>query len=132
MDIFFNDNGDGGNVSLVGGDLKGDGTLFTAVYLSLFGGDSFSNVYETYESDNDFEESLNQPITAKNLKNIETKGKKALEWLIAEGVAESIQVSARGNINEKINVDITIQEPEGIEFSYAVIWQNEKYYLKAI
>ena len=65
-------------------------------------------------------------MTAKNLKNIETKGKKALEWLIAEGVAESIQVSARGDINEKINVDITIQEPEGIEFSYAVIWQNEK------
>lgn len=41
MDILLQDNGDGAEVVLTGGDLKGDGTLYNAVYLSLFGGDNF-------------------------------------------------------------------------------------------
>ena len=76
MDILLMDNGDGAEVVLQAGDLKGDGTLYTSVYLSLFGGDNFSNVFEEYESDNEFEESLNLPITKQNLKTVENKANK--------------------------------------------------------
>lgn len=132
MDLYLQDNGDGGELILEGGDVKGDGTFFTPVYVSLFGGDSFSNVYEKYKTNGEFEEALNQPITNKNLKNVENKAKKALEWMIEEGVAEAVEVSAFGDIQEKINVKITIQEPSGNDFPFAVTWENEKAVLRAI
>ena len=55
MDILLEDNGDGAEVVLQGGDLKGDGTLYNAVYLSLFNGESIANAFEDYESDDEFE-----------------------------------------------------------------------------
>lgn len=131
MDLMLIDNGDGGELVLEGGDVKGDGTLLTAVYISLFGGDNFSNVFETYEQNGEFEESLNQPITAKNLKNVENKAKKSLDWLIQEGIANSVEVSAFGDIKEKINVNITIQEPSGEVYPFSIVWENEKAVLKA-
>lgn len=131
MDILLMDNGDGGEVVLQGGDLKSDGTLYTSVYLSLFGGDNFSNVFEEYESDNEFEESLNLPITKQNLNTVEKKANKSLKWMIDSGIAEDVQSFAYGNIENKINVDITITEPLGKKQSYAVIWENQKRVLKA-
>lgn len=131
MDLMLIDNGDGGELVLEGGDVKGDGTLLTAVYISLFGGDNFSNVFETYEQNGEFEESLNQPITAKNLKNVENKAKKSLDWLIQEGIANSVEVSAFGDIKEKINVNIVIQEPSGEVYPFSIVWENEKAILKA-
>ena len=91
MDLLLNDTGDGGELTLVGGDIQGDGTLFTAVYISLFGGDCFSNVFEKYESNGDFEAALNQTITLKNLKNVENKAQEALKWLIDEGYGNNIK-----------------------------------------
>jgi len=129
MDIALNDNGDGAEVILTGGDLKGDGTLYNAVYLSLFGGDNYSNVFEEYESNGDFEEALNNPITAPNLQNIEKTAKKALEWMLNEKAAESIEVYAHGNIENKIDVEITITEPTGNDYKFAVVWKNQKYVL---
>lgn len=131
MDLMLIDNGDGGELVLEGGDVKGDGTLLTAVYISLFGGDNFSNVFETYEQNGEFEESLNQPITAKNLKNVENKAKKSLDWLIQEGIADSVEVSAFGDIKEKINVNIAIKEPSGEIYPFSIVWENEKAVLKA-
>lgn len=131
MDILLMDNGDGAEVVLQAGDLKGDGTLYTSVYLSLFGGDNFSNIFEEYESDNEFEESLNLPITKQNLKTVENKANKCLKWMTENGIAEDVKSFAYGNIENKINVDITITEPFGNEQSYAVVWENQKKVLKA-
>jgi phage gp46-like protein len=132
MDILIQDNGNGAEVVLEGGDLKGDGTLYNAVYLSLFQGDNFSNVFEEYESDNSFEESLNLPITASNLKTVEGKAAKLLEWMTKEKIADSIECSAYGDNENKINVDILIVEPSGNTYSFAVIWKNQKRILKAM
>lgn len=131
MNIFLEDKGDGGEFALVGGDLKQDETLLTALYISLFSGKTFYNVYEKYKTDGDFERALNQPITLGNLKKTEDAAKKATEWFIAEGIAESIEVRAFGDINEKQNVEITIKEPSGVNKTYGVIWDNEKAILKA-
>lgn len=131
MDILLQDNGDGAEVVLSGGDLKGDGTLYNAVYLSLFGGDNFSNAFEEYESDGEFEESLNLPITAPNLKTVENKANKSLKWIIDEGVANSIETFAYGNTENKIEIEITIQESTGNNQFFAVVWENQKKILKA-
>ena len=132
MDVLFADTGDGGEFVLEGGDLSGDNSLYNALYLSLFGGDNFSNVYEEYESDNEFQEALNQSISLKSLQNVEAKAKKALKWMIDEGVAGSIEVSAKGNLESKINVDITITEPNGEDYPFAVIWENERAILRSV
>ena len=126
MDILFKDTGDGGEFVLEGGDLAADNTFLTPLYISLFGGDCYYNIYETYESDNEFQDSLNQPITVKNLQKTEQAGKKA----ISEGLAESIEFMAYGDKDENINVNITITEPSGNDYPFAIVWENEKAVLK--
>lgn len=131
MDVLLQDNGDGAEVVLLGGDLKGDGTLYNAVYLSLFSGDNFSNALEEYQTDGEFEEALNLPITTPNLKTVETKANKSLKWMIDEGVANSVETFAYGNAENKIEIKITIQEPTGNNQFFAVVWENQKKILKA-
>lgn len=130
MDILLYDNGDGAEFCLLNGDLQSDETFFTALYLSLFGGDCFSNVYEKYKADGSFEESLNLPITVSNLKIVQAEAKKALKWLIEENLAESIEVFAHGDMSEKINVDITITELTGLSYRYSVYWNEGRPLLK--
>lgn len=131
MDVFLQDTGDGAEIVLSGGDIKGDGTLSNSVYLSLFAGDCFSNAFEEYESNNDFENALNAPITIKNLQEVEKTGKEALKWMLSEGVAESIDVYAYGGKSNKIEVEITITEPNKESCQFALIWENQKAILKA-
>lgn len=132
MDLFLEENGDGGEFVLEGGDIKTDGTFFTALYLSLFNGDAFYNVFEKYKTDDSFEKALNQTITLNNLKAVEKAGQKLTSWMIDEGLAEEITFEAVGDIQAKINVKITITEPGDISSVFAVVWENEKYILKAL
>jgi phage gp46-like protein len=126
VEILLNDTGDGGEIELSGGDIKSDDTFYTSIYLSLFNGDTFYNVYENFETTNEFETAFNQPITRQNLKNVETAAKNALKWFIETGIADDVSVTAYGNTDEKINVDITITEPDGNSFLYGIIWENQK------
>lgn len=132
MDLFLQENGDGGEFVLEGGDIKTDGTLFTALYLSLFNGDAFYNVFETHQTDDSFEKALNETISLNNLKNVEKAGQKLTSWMIDEGLAADVVFEATGDVEEKINVKITITEPSETSSSFAVIWENEKYVLKAL
>lgn len=132
MDLFLEENGDGGEFVLEGGDIKTDGTLLTALYISLFNGDAFYNIYETYKTDDSFEKALNQTISLNNLKEIEKAGKKLTSWMIDEGLAEDVVFEATGDIQAKINVKITITEPGEVSSAFAVVWENEKYILKAL
>lgn len=126
MELLLQDKGDGGEFSLNGADIKTDDTFYTAVYLSLFNGDCFYNIYSEYISGNDFEESLNLPVALENLKKVETAASNALKWMLDQGVAKTIDVFAYGDSQEKINVEITITEPDGNSCQYAITWQNEK------
>ncbi len=130
MDVLLQDNGDGAEVVLEGGDLKGCGSLYNSVYLSLFQGDCFSNAFEKYETNNDFEKSLNLPITITNLKTVENNANKALKWMIDEGVAESIETYAYGNNDDKIEIEITITQPTGNKYSFSLVWENQKRVLR--
>ena len=130
MDILLQDKGDGAEVVLEGGDLKGDGTLYNSVYLSLFGGDCFFNVYEEQEFNREFEEALNLPITVANLKTIETKANESLKWMIEKNIAYSIECYAYGNQKDQIEVEITIKELSGNISYYAIVWENQKRILR--
>ncbi len=126
MDLLLEDSIKGGKLTLENGDIKTDNTLFTAVYLSLFNGDCFYNIYEKYKTTGDFQESLNLPITKQNLDRVEQCGKNALLWLINEGIAKSVDIFAYGDKNNKINADITIREPDDVNYLFSIIWANER------
>jgi len=132
MEFFLQDKGDGGEFSLGGGDIQQDGTFFTAVYLSLFNGDAFYNIYSEHKTDRKFEKLLSLPVTSKNLKDVEQAAQTALKWLIDENIAKEIGVFASGDITGKINVEITITEPDGEDCKFAIIWKNEKLVLREI
>ena len=132
MEILLEDKGDGGEFSLKGGDLEQDDTFYSALYLSLFNGDCFYNVYSEYKSNGEFEQLLSLPLTMGNLKKVETAGQNALKWMIAEGIAKSVVVYAYGDIDEKINVNITITEPDGSSRNYSITWQNQKAVLRGV
>lgn len=126
MEFLLEDNGDGGELQLSNGDIKQDDTFASAVYLSLFNGDCFYNIYSKYKSDMSFEEALNLPLTALNLQTVKAAGQNLLSWMTEENIASSVEVSAYGDKNEKINVNITVTEPDGTPRKYAITWANEK------
>lgn len=131
-DIYFTDKGDGGVFELNGSDLKTDDTYYTAIYLSLFQGKSFSNVLNSVKTDRKFEEALNLPVTVTNINKINAIGENALIWLVNEGIAEKIEFSAFGDKNSKLCANITVTEPSQTVRKYSVIWQNEKIKLQTI
>lgn len=126
MEILLIDKGDGGEFVLEGGDLKQDGTFLTALYLSLFTGDAFYNIFTDYPTNKEFEDALSLPLTIPNLKTVETSANNALKWMLDQGVAKEISVNAYGDKDEKINVEITVTEPDGNTGQYYITWQNEK------
>ena len=130
MELLLTDTGDGGEFTLKGGDLEGCNTFYSAIYVSLFGGSAFYNIYEDYETDNEFENALSLPITKQNLKNVEKTAMNALKWLVDENAVDDLTVSAYGDIQEKINVDITITEPNSTEHNYGIIWENQRAVLR--
>ena len=132
MDFLLQDKGDGGAFLLTGGDIKQDNTFYTAVYLSLFNGDCFYNVYTEYKTNEEFEKALNLSVTAQNLKAVETAAQNALKWMLSEEIISSIDVRAYGDKEEKINVAITFTEPDGITSKYSITWQNQKAVLNTL
>lgn len=126
MEVKLVDKGDGGEFVLNAGDLEQDNTLATAVYLSLFNGDAFYNIYTENPTTNEFQITLNLPLTPLNLKQVENKASEALKWLIDDGVCESIDVYAYGTHDEKMNIEITLKEPNGGSEIYSIIWDGER------
>lgn len=132
MELLLIDKGDGGELSLSGGDLAQDDTLLTGLYVSLFNGDCFYNIYSEYKTDNSFFEAIQAPINMKNLKNAETAVVNLTKWMTDQGVAESIDASAYGGSENKINVDITVTEPNGESRQFGAIWRAERLFLKVM
>lgn len=130
MDLLLNDFGDGGEYQLNGSDIATDNTLKTAVYLSLFQGDNFYNIYVENKTDTSFEDALILPISKTNLNKVEITAGNLLNWLIQNEIANSVECHAYGDSNNKICVDIIVTEPNGIENRFSVIWQNEKIYFR--
>jgi phage gp46-like protein len=130
-DFKLYEHGDGGELSLIGGDIEPEKGLSNAIYLSLFTGDNWHNVFEESKTADDFETSLFGLLTANNnLKSIETLANEALNWLIEYGIAESIETRATASNNGHINLNITIAEPNNITRKYEIVWKNQQLLLK--
>lgn len=129
MNLLLTDRGNGGELVLNNGDLAQDNTHLTAIYLSLFTGDCFYNVFEDYKTSDEFEELMNLPATMQNLRKLETCAKELLKWMPDEEIVDNCDVFAYSSPDNKMNIDVTLTEPDGINV-YSIVWQNDRLYLQ--
>jgi phage gp46-like protein len=126
-DVRLHSSVDGGEINMVAGQLELSDGLETAVYLSLFGGNEedsgqqdtealewWGNCTETeparkYRSETQFK-LRTLPATTGNLRLLEDAAERDLEWLVAAGVAKSVEVvvamPAVNTVNIHIEVDV--------------------------
>lgn len=118
--LFLDENGS--FLQWVGGQCIMDAGLENAVFISLFttlepsnsargwaGNYLFEN--SDYWVGSRFEQALNEPITLTSLTNGEDEAKKALDWMLAKGLAKSINVEITNPIGEQIRTLIQIEPP---------------------
>ncbi len=129
MDFKLYEQGDGGELNIVGGDIEPENALSNSIYLSLFSGDNWYNIFEESDSlkTNDNIENLLKEfiVSTKNLRKLESLINESLNWLINDGIVESIEVSAIPFF-ESIKISIIIKEPNNINKKYLIIWNNQK------
>lgn len=127
MDLLMIEQGDGGELTFTGGDIASDNGIYTSVYLSLFSGGCWANLFSSdVDTDRAFATALFTTITPNALRTIESEAKLALEWLIEDGVAQSVEVEAISPQHNRINITITVNEPEGGSQTFGLIWDSER------
>lgn len=133
MDFKIYEQGDGGELNIIGGDIEPENTLSNSIYLSLFSGDVWYNIFEESDSlktNDTIEQLLNEfIISTKNLRKLEALINESLNWLMEKGIVESIETSAMPSF-ESIKISITIKEPNNTDKKYIIIWNNQKAVLK--
>ena len=76
MDFKLYEQGDGGELNIIGGDIESEKTLLNAIYLSLFSGDNWYNIFENSDSlktSNDIENLLQNFIISNKNVNLTQK-----------------------------------------------------------
>lgn len=146
-DIALKIQGQSFNVAILNGDLEQDEGLETAVILSLFTnrrvtdeelpdgttnkqgywGDKYAQVNGDKMGSRLWTLERSKRLT-ETLRRAEDFAKEALQWLIEDGVATSIEASAvfaPGTTNAWI-LDIQIQRPPGRTSRYQVLWDKQE------
>lgn len=141
MDFKLYEQGDGGELNLLGGDIESDKTLSNAIYLSLFKTDTWYDIFEDSDDSNNNNTSIDNDnnnleiqlkeliISTTNLKKLETLINEKLNWLLEENIVDSIETTITPTF-ESIKISILIQEPSNISKKYLIIWNNQKIILK--
>ena len=129
MDFKLYEQGDGGELNIIGGDIESENTLSNSIYLSLFSGDNWYNIFEESDSlktNDDIENLLKEFIVStNNLRKLESLINESLNWLMNDGIVESIETSAVPSF-ESIKISILIKEPNNTDKKYIIIWNNQK------
>lgn len=124
-DVLLLDTNDGAELTIVNGLVQLDTGFNSAVYLSLFGGDKddtgevvnnntwwgnkLQNISENEKLVSRFQAFINSvPLISKNIRLAEEKALQDLQWMIDDGIADSIEavitVINRKEINLKIDI----------------------------
>lgn len=150
MDILLYESGDGGEMSLQGGDIQTTSAIFNYVYLSLFGGnveastpdvdpprgverqDYWANVYSQSEPENLFNSEYeriisNIVINTGTLQLISEAAKADLSWMEELSLAVIEEVTTYLEAVGRTKTIIKLREPSNNEASaFAVIWDATK------
>lgn len=121
-DVYQFQTNDDGDVLHQNGDLIVDGGIRTAAYLSLFGGNIEDGGFD--DTSNQFWANFNEidnakkyrsetqhiietePLTSNTLLRIEDAALRDLQWLIDDGIVQTIEVSASIPAVDRLKLDI--------------------------
>lgn len=134
MDFLMIENGDGGELDITAdGDLVLNGTLYNAVYLSLFGGSAFYDEIDIENSEvknEDIEQELRKPVSINNLNNLSVIATSKLNWMIATGLVKNVDAEANAKVDKITELIITVTRPDDVTEKYSLIWDQEQAELK--
>lgn len=133
-DFLMIENGDGGELDIsADGDIILNNTLYNAVYLSIFGGKAFYDVFDAEDTEtdsDDIEAELKRPVTVPNLNNLASLAVSKLNWMINAGIVKNVDASANARIDKITELIITITRPDDVTEKYGIIWDREQAELK--
>lgn len=132
------------DIEIVDGDLRGDETLETSALISMFTdqritddelpdgqiskrgwwGDMFTKI------DGDqigskvwlFERNT---ITNSHLAQIEDKVVQGFDWMLKDGVAQSVACTAVRNGTYTVKISVSIKRPDGTDDKFSAIWDTQ-------
>lgn len=143
-DVAITTDVDGFHLVLENGDLRGDEGLDTAVLISIFTDARIQSdelpVRETsrrgwwgdqFGVDQDKIGSrlwllVRVKQTTETLRLAEDYIKESLEWLIEDGVADSIAVTAEYDANKFLTALVQIKKPNGRTSRYQLLWEKQQ------
>lgn len=132
MELAFQPTGDSSSVSIFdiaieNGDMKQGDSLKTAVCMSLFcdarsptrsGGGWWADSLNGYSCGSQIWSMSGKKLTSENLALIKKYAENALQWMITDGVASSVAVSAAREGIDRMALSVTIRKPDGMQKSY--------------
>lgn len=119
---------DGGQLDIIGGNVKLDQTLRNAVYLSLFTSPGWwGNDFNPVPLGCNLEDAISETNSNKMRLAIIAYAENALDWLISSGFASSVHAEAVVISFKEIKLGIEIQEPERTEsLEFIIPWDKLK------
>lgn len=132
-DVAFVLTPDGGQITYMGGQpIMDAGGLENAVNISLFTGPEWwANALNENEPDkqigSDFEERTKpKAITTVYLRDVEDAAQDALQWMINQKIAQTIEARATWPELNTVNLEILITKPEGdtVTIRYELSWEG--------
>ena len=105
---------DGGDIQIVAGQPRMDGGLETAVYISLFTSRGWWGSASGDELGSDLEKILAGTLTTKTLNSASDEIRRALSWLVSDGVAKSVDVTVSAIGIYSVLLEIVIAEPDAL------------------
>jgi len=121
---------DGGDIEYVAGQPVMDAGLETAVYISLFTSPGW---WGDKSLGCDLEAILAGTLTTKTLNRATDECRRALAWLVSDGVASSVEPSVTALGIDSIGISIVITEPDGTSetsIRYRLNWDAERAHLE--
>ncbi|MCK5611174.1 phage GP46 family protein [Candidatus Pacearchaeota archaeon] len=131
-DVAFILTPDGGQIIYSGGQpLMDAGGLENAVNISLFTGPEWwANALNENESDrqigSDFEERIRpRAITTAYLRDVEDAARDALQWMINQKIAQTVEANAVWPELNQVDLDLLITKPDGetVTVRYELNWE---------
>ena len=131
-DVAITHTEDGGAITFRAGQPDMEQGLATAVYISLFTetgwwGNALAVPEEQIGSDLPALEA--KPLTNRTRLDAEEAARKALEWMVEQGVAKSVTVAASIIGINALGLVVTLVEPDGTTaqtLRYRVNWQGQR------
>lgn len=130
-DVRVTNTEDGGEIIFERGQPEMDAGLETAVYLSLFSspgwwGNAISE--KAAQLGSDLESIQSRTLSNQTRLDAEEYARKALAWMVSEGVAASVRVVASIPRADLLGLTITIEQPSGsvVTLRYQINWAAQR------